>query len=501
MNNQQLTLRQRYRGYLFVTQYSLKVIADILRLLWRAFRDQPSRQGEAIAQLDRLAAEPAAPPPLTAADFAQINEAGFGERWNTWLWSMVWWNGQLYAGTNRAYPCVEYFNIHTVVPYLQRYPPRLDPDLDAGSDCTPSPYDLPLQAEIWVYPPQTGEWQRVFQSPNDVPVPAQPGKTIARDMGFRNMVLYTEPDGTEALYVAGVSTRAVDALLPPPRLLRSTDGQQFAELPCDPGTVLGDVSGVAYRTIARYHDRFYVIAGVLYGDGVLLEAEYPAQGNNAFRQVSPPGMRVFEMVPFNGYLYLGLRDPVRGYSVVRTKAVGPPPYQFETVIPPGCFRQFTRSGSVVCMATFREALYVGTDAPAELIRIFPDDSWDLICGRPRHTPQGRKEPLSGLGDGLGYAMNRVFQRMQLYNGWLYISTVNFSTKFRRMSRLGRFFSERAGFGLYATADGVHFRPVTTNGFGDPCNYNARTLMPSPHGLFLGAINEYEGAKVYLARPD
>ncbi|GAB4154245.1 MAG: hypothetical protein Fur0021_20670 [Candidatus Promineifilaceae bacterium] len=496
MNNQQLTMRQRYRGYLFVTQYSFKVMTDIGRLLWRAYREQPSRQGEAIAQLGKPGIFVTDNHPLTAADFVQINEAGFGERWNTWLWSMIWWNGRLYAGTNRAYPCVEYFNIHKVVPYFQRYPPRLDPDVDS---CTPSPYDLPLQAEIWCYTPETNKWQRVFQSPPDVPVPGQPGKTIARDMGFRNMVLYTEPDGVEALYVAGVSTRAIDALLPPPRLLRSTDGQQFTEVPCEPGTVLGDVSGVAYRTITRYRDRFYVVAGVLYGDGVLLEAEHPAQGNNAFRQVSPPGMRVFEMVPFNDYLYLGLRDPQYGYSVVKTKAEGSPPYQFETVVPPGCFRHFTRSGSVVCMAVFRGALYVGTDAPAELLRIFPDDSWELVCGRARRTPQGRKEPISGLGDGLGYALNRVFQRMQVYNDWLYISTVNFSTKFRRMSRLGRFFSERAGFGLYATADGVHFIPVTTDGFGDPCNYNARTLTPSPHGLFLGAINEYEGAKVYLAR--
>ncbi|MCA9940506.1 MAG: hypothetical protein KC418_17830 [Anaerolineales bacterium] len=495
MNNQELTHYQRYRGYLFVTQYSCKVFADLARLLWRARRGEPSRPGEALGE-SGPGASPEIMPPLRAEDFRQVNEAGFGERWNTWLWSMVWWKGRLYAGTNRAYPCVEYFNVHTVVPRFQRYPPRLDPDLAVG-DCTPSPYDLPLQAEIWCYAPAAHQWQRIFQSPRSVPLPHLPGKTIARDLGFRNMLLYTEPDGTEALYVAGVSTRAVDALLPPPRLLRSTDGRQFTEVPCRPGTVLGDISGVSYRTMTRYKDRFYVIAGVLYGDGVLLEADHPALGNNAFRQVSPPGMRIFEMVPFNGWLYLGLRDPLHGYSVVKTKAEGAPPYRFETVIPPGCFRHITRSGSVVCMAVFRDALYVGTDAPAELLRIFPDDEWELICGRARGTPRGRKAPISGLGDGLGYPLNRVFQRMQVHNGWLYLAAVNFSTKFRRLSRLGRFFDERAGFGLYATQDGVHFLPVTVDGLGDSCNYNARTLTPTPFGMFLGAINEYEGAKVYL----
>ena len=144
---------------------------------------------------------------LDGRDFVQINEAGFGDRWNTWVWSMKWWQGKLYAGTNRAFPCVEQFIVHSGMPHLVKYPPRFEPDIQ----CTDSPYDLPLQAEIWCYTPETKTWERVYQSPNEVEVPSRPGTFVARDFGFRNMVIYNESDGTEALYVSGVSTRAIDS--------------------------------------------------------------------------------------------------------------------------------------------------------------------------------------------------------------------------------------------------------------------------------------------------
>src|SRR5689334_5506841 len=65
--------------------------------------------------------------PLQAADFTSVAEPGFGDRWNTYPWSMLWWRGRLYVGTNRAFPCVEYFQMHARFSRLQRYPPRAEP--------------------------------------------------------------------------------------------------------------------------------------------------------------------------------------------------------------------------------------------------------------------------------------------------------------------------------------------------------------------------------------
>ena len=36
-------------------------------------------------------------------DFVSMAPQGFGDRQNSWPWSMQWWNGYLYVGTNRAW--------------------------------------------------------------------------------------------------------------------------------------------------------------------------------------------------------------------------------------------------------------------------------------------------------------------------------------------------------------------------------------------------------------
>ena len=47
-------------------------------------------------------------------------------------------------------------------------------------------------------------WKRVFQSPT-IPNPREPGKVVGRDIGFRGMVVHTDSNGEQALYVGGVT--------------------------------------------------------------------------------------------------------------------------------------------------------------------------------------------------------------------------------------------------------------------------------------------------------
>ncbi len=425
---------------------------------------------------------------LDAEDFVQTSVQGFGDRQNTWAWSMQWWNGHLYVGTNRSWGCVRYA---AWLPDL--YPPS-DPDIQ----CTPEPEDLLLQAEIWRYAPETDIWERVYQSPNDVEIPESPEKYTARDFGFRGMTVFTESDGTEALYVAGVSTRPIHPDVPPPRLLRSADGVNFEAVPQDPGTVLGDLEAEGFRSLTTYRGRLYATAGNLFGDGVLLESGNPAGGNDNFRQVTPDGMRVFEMVPFNGYLYLGLQDTENGYAVVKTDASGMPPYTFTPVVADGGFLS-EPSKTVLSMYVFQDHLYVGTDRPAELTRIDSNDGWELVVGAPRETPEGRKEPLSGMRAGFGFAFNGHMWRMASYNGWLYVGTADFSTALRDIPVLGEVLRPRMGFDLYATPNGQDFVPVTSTGFDDIFDFGLRTIESTPYGLFLGSANSYYGTKIWQGR--
>ncbi|HEY63318.1 MAG TPA: hypothetical protein G4O02_01985 [Caldilineae bacterium] len=430
--------------------------------------------------------------------FHPISQPGFGDRHNSWAWAMCWWKGHLYVGTNRAFLCAERASIRAALPWLSRFPfvryPPEDPDAECASDYT----DLPLEAEIWRWSPDDGRWERVFRSPRDVPIPGHPGKYVARDIGFRDMIAFSEPDGMEALYVSGVNSRFIYSKygrVPPPRLLRTTDGLHFEAVPQDPGTFFGDLDRSTLRTLAVYKGRLFVVAGAVQGDGVLLESDQPALGNDAFRQVSPEGMRVFEMVVYNGYLYLGLRDPQRGYAVVKTDAEGTPPYTFTPVVTDGAYLP-RPSLSVISMYVFRDRLYVGTDRPAELIRIHPDDSWDLVIGTPRQTPTGWKEPISGLDAGFYNWLNGHLWRMVEYEGRLYIGTMNMSTHLRTIPEAERVLAPNYGFDLFESEDGVHFTPITFNGFGDMFNFGARTFAATPHGLFLGTANSWYGLQIW-----
>jgi hypothetical protein len=448
---------------------------------------------------------------LLPPDFLQAAPQGFGDRDNSQPWAMIWWKNTLIVGTGRATACVQQAALAFHRPDLGTYPPK-----EEDIECTDSPQDLPLQAEIWRWTPATGEWDLLYRSPQDVPIPGHPGKFIARDIGFRGMHVFTEPGGGEALYVAGVSGRAFNQDgLPPPRLLRSTDGETFEAVPQDPGTFLGDIPFDGFRNLLTYKGKFYVLASVgQLGHGVILESADPASGNDSFRQVSPPGQTYFEIETFNGFLYLGTGvQPVNDkipFSILKTDATGNPPYALTPIIENGADRKSLVGYAVISMQVFKNRLYAGTER--ELFRINPDDTWELVVGTPRTTPDGRIEPLSGMDYGFDSFFNIHMWRMAVHDGVMYLGTQDQSTKWRN-GLFGKMLQAKMGFDLFATSDGLHFTEVTRNAFAgyfnhitkqvvlDPeniLNNGVRNFASTPHGLFMGSANHYFGTEIWKA---
>lgn len=436
--------------------------------------------------------------PLGVNDFTPAVAQGFGDRDNSVMWSMKWWDKtqKLYVGTNRAWLCWSYAGVvatYPIISYL--YPPR-DPDVVCAADYN----DLPLQAEIWSWDPQTDIWERVYQSPQDVPIPDS-DKFVARDIAFRSMVTFTESDGTEAMYITGTTSKPIHKDVPPPRILRTTDGINLEPIPQDAGTFMGELPKASFRSLTPYKDRLFVIHGSVQGNGKILESANPAAGNDAWRQVSPdePELRVFEMYVFNDFLYVGAVDLEGGYAVLKTDAEGEPPYQFTTVVAKGAYLA-NPSRAVVSMHEFNGSMYVGTDGPSEMIRIHPDDTWDLIIGTPRQTPEGAKFPLGEMDEGFNFALNEHIWRMQADDGNLYVGTYDAATTQRTCPGKDYVLHDRMGFDLYRSSDGIHFSAITLNGFGDPFDFGVRTLQSTPYGLFLGTANYYYGANLYRAIP-
>ena len=209
--------------------------------------------------------------------------------------------------------------------------------------------------------------------PKMLQMPGHPFKRVARDIGFRSMLVFNEPDGTEALYVGGISSRSINPGVPPPRILRSTDGEHFLPVPQRKGTFLGDISANGFRSLTAYNGRLYVIGSEgLLGQGALLEATDPAKGNNNFRQVTPDQMTLFELSTFNGFLYLGSGNRQAPFTVWKTNASGQLPYTFIPVLTHGGYLQPRASNGVVtcmCSATGSTSAPIGQPSSTASIQI------------------------------------------------------------------------------------------------------------------------------------
>lgn len=444
--------------------------------------------------------------------FRKVATGGLGDRFNTWMWSQKWFKGKLYVGFGRAMECVTRAT-SDAQEGTQLYPP-------GDSECTPDPKDLPLRAEIWQLTPETMTWQRVYQAVADIPIGMnQQGNPVmaARDLGYRDMIVVDEPGGAQALYVAGVSTNALFGklpeyapnLYPPPQILRSLDGYHFAPIPQAPGTFLGDliknntdINVVGYRSFQVYKGKLFASVTNLRGEGFIIESAEPWLGNNAWRRASPSNdeLPVWDLQVFGNFLYVatGDRETEEGYGVYKTDATGEPPYVYTPIVTNGGYQpiQELRSPVALTLAVFNNMLYVGTNRKTEMIRIRPDDTWDLVAGEPRNTPAGRKHPISGIGQYFGSPFDGHFWQMKEAATGLHMGTWDWSIGLINTPFNG-IVSANYGFDLFRTTNGVEWSAVSWAGMGDGENFGGRSMESTPFGFFLGTARPDGGAQCWL----
>ncbi len=442
---------------------------------------------------------------------------------------MAWFKGKLYVGTSQSLHCMELAGMQAAAPSVPNiYPPK-DPDIA----CTPSPYDLPSGAEIWQYDPGTTTWTRVFKSPEAqadgaLPIPGQAGKFVAPDVGFRNMHEHDFVDSSgnarQVLMISGVGPGFyLGSAVGNARLLWTEDGTTFNVVQRT-APIFSKITNSSYRGAASYNGKFYVIAGAVTGSGVVLEASDPTDGST-YQMFSPVGISIYEMEPFNGYLYLGTHNPA-GFDVYKTTGGATRPLALTDVT-----LVMTKGGDnpnnqgnmdAISLHEFQGRLYVGGNAMnnikgAELFRINPGvnpgdpDTWDLISGLPRTTEN--KLPLSGFGVGMGWPFNEHMWRMETFDDRLYLGTFDISTQAKNIAAIGPLLEPAMGFDLFDTADGVNWSVIDRGGFvSEPClspytgpncqglNFGVRNMKATPLGLFLGTANYYYGTQIWLGTP-
>ena len=470
----------------------------------------------------------AVPGSLAEADFRLTCDNGFGDGWNHYAHSMAWFRGRLYVGTSRG--SMAALRLSTPTPRLYPWPILAPDDL----------YDIDRRAQIWAYTPETDIWERVFRAPV---VHGTNGRDdVPSYIGLRGMAVYQDAgDAAPCLYVTTWSPHTAHS----PDLLRSEDGRHFAPVPRPPfaPTVR------AFRTLQPFQQRVHISPtasgtakgflqdisseAVIYANDDLRTDRWVAVSEEGFG--NPDNVTVFEMAEYDGHLYGGTINPSTGGELWKTRG-GQAPYHWKPVITRGAGRgQLNEAAATIC--EFKGALYVAYGiinggyhrgakvgpAAAEVIRVWPDDSWELLVGAARTTEQGLKYPLSGLGPGFDSLFNGYVWRMCVHDGWLYAGTLNWTNTMPYLPigfwpedvlalvrRWGteNLLSRYGGAELWRTHDGVHWEPVTRSGFGNKFNWGFRTLASTPHGLFVGTANPFapnvavrrEGKWCYIDNP-
>jgi nucleoside-diphosphate-sugar epimerase len=378
--------------------------------------------------------------------------------------------------------------------------------------------DLDLRAEIWRCGLPAGRWACVHRSPE---IEGRNGRPVPRELGYRGMTVFKgRSDPRPALYVSSVSSvsRGTGA-----RILRSLDGRRFKAV-SEPG--LGNPNVSSFRSLTEFDGRLYLAPA---GEGttwntvakpIILRSDDPASGGWEVACLpgfgSPTNSGIFELQVFDGHLYAGTFNAVEGYQVWKTPPTGAGPCRWTKVVECGAHRG-PNNEMAMSMCPFEGALYVGSGlqnggydrhnligpAAAELIRIYPDDSWELVVGDERDTPDGTQEPVSGAGPGFDNLFAGYIWRMAVHDGWLYASTFDWSVFLpyaqrppaavrQMMRRLGveRMVDLEGGFGLVRTRDGSGWTGVTSRGLGNPYNHGGRNLLSTAHGLFVGTANPF-----------
>ena len=447
---------------------------------------------------------------LTSGHFRQIAKNGVGDPANAYVHGMTFFEGRLYCGMTR-----NSFQLLALFPPID--PPALEPWPVA---VPPKVQDLDMQGQIWRWTPETDTWELAFRSPM---IPGKQGEPAPRDLGYRGMTVFQGKSDTKpTLYASTMSTvlRGCAA-----HVLRSEDGIHF-EPACEPG--IGNPMISTFRELVGFDGWLYAPPA---GEGI----QFNSNRTGVLKRSNDPRSRkwevacdlgfgdptnngIFMMTVANGQLYAGTFNNFEGYQIWTTPPCGDGPLQWRKVISRGAYRG-PLSEIAMAMVEFNGALYVGSSiqnggydrtnlvgpGAGEIIRIWPDDSWDLLVGTPRETPEGIKRPLSGMGPGFDNAFAGYTWRMCVHDGWLYCTTFDWSVflqyahrpsptakkltgalSFEQLAEVG------GGFELWRTKDGVNWQPVSLNGMGNPYNYGGRTMVSTPVGLALGTANPFGG---------
>jgi hypothetical protein len=265
-----------------------------------------------------------------------------------------------------------------------------------------------------------------------------------------------------------------------------------------------------------------------------------------------PNLEIYYLAVFNDCLYASTVNLETGFEVWKTNGskdpANPGKFLWTQVIKNGFGDTWNQYG--MTMQVFGKYLYVGTAVgagmvrkgadvvgirPIEVIRIDKYDNAQLVVGAyqandPIEGGPDPRVPLSGIPAGFGNPLNVYTWHMAVYQGQLYLGTFDMSSfltkvlathpelleqllssipadtlNFPKLATDGmipgtmisalfdQMYKYFGGGDVWRTSDGIHWFPVTLNGFNNPKNYGIRRLVPlNDEVMAVGTANPFTG---------
>ncbi|HUU75818.1 MAG TPA: PKD domain-containing protein [Methanoregulaceae archaeon] len=502
---------------------------------------------------------------LQALEFTRISQGGFGDPQNNYAWSVAEFKGDLYVGTGRNIPYLVslgmkkrgQFHANMSYPFFTEpggSPPPflLHPNQSLPNKTDAIEWSNDMRAEIWRY--HDGSWTRVHQA--NLFVNPMDGYTYPEGSGYRIMATFTDSGGVEAVY-AGVGFSFSRTLV-----LKSVDGLVWERVNT------ASIPGTDTRAMASHNGKLYVGTA----DGIYA-SQNPDTITDSWEKVAD--FQVSALKSYNGYLYAGTGNPsgsaeTNGFEVWRSICADPAgPDDWERVVSGGAGDAW--NVMVATIQIFQGNLYVGSmNLPFamgsdglkgfDLIRVYPEDTWDLLVGNynPEIPTVPRGPPMSGWPSGYANPFNLYAWSMEEYHGNFYLGSFDIFSLARYLGDIPGGYemliagmesrdssdlpsnvtsqenadisgfldqfglleqaidsgyidestfipnieflaAEFGGGDMWMSSDGQYWVPVDLNGLGDPNNYGLRNMLATSDGLIIGTANPFEGCQIWIAK--
>jgi len=482
-----------------------------------------------------------------------MSTGGFGDRLNSYAWSMTDFKGDLYVGTGRY--------VDTFGPMWELIggalfpgtrPPQLPdaPDVPFMQDWTTTRVNgIPVvtdetkfnawkassYAEIWKYSHDTRAWSRVYQA-HDTPsfvLNATTHKmtyTVSSAMGFRKMDVVGNSAGDQIMYAfVGGFTLALPGANAP-LILASKDGTNWVGVPTPAGM------GQQTRSSAVFNGKLYV--GVDHASSTVhtsvwcTDVDIDDPTNVSWEKVldfdakDATNSGIVSLASFNGKLYVGTQN-VGGFQVWCGSGT-PGIDDWQKVVSDGGVDKYNAWAGT--MKVFNNYLYVGSISLPylggssafkgfDILRIDTKNKWQLMVGggTPASPVPGYEKvrSLSGQKSGFGNQMNFYCWSMEVFRNKLYVGTFD-ATLFLRYLKdyTGPLPSQLqtikalapilvacdGGADLWETTNGTSWTNDTKTGYSHADNYGLRTMEVFDNSLILGFNNPFDGCEIHALAP-